>query len=173
MSHIWDMCGLAFGTKTDLHGFQCAVATLICVKAYERLKNCTPNRQALKYVKSFDFAKWSGDLRSFVGVGAEAMIEREKSEKKYDTASHAERIERIIGNWDAILEIIDEELPDSREIEKLLDSIGAPKTCAEIGTDPSILPMTFKAAKDIRFKYVLPHLRFDLGIIDEMAETLA
>ena len=38
----------------------------------------------------------------------------------------------------------------------------------EIGIDNKLLPMTFKASKDIRDKYVLPRLCWDLGIIDEI-----
>jgi len=34
--------------------------------------------------------------------------------------------------------------------------------------DKEILPKTFKSAKDIRDKYVLPRLCWDLGIIDEI-----
>jgi hypothetical protein len=43
-----------------------------------------------------------------------------------------------------------------------------PKTMAEIGIDDTILPLTFKSAKDIRDKYVLSRLCWDLGIIDEI-----
>ena len=38
----------------------------------------------------------------------------------------------------------------------------------EIGIDNKLLPMTFKAAKDIRDKYVLSRLCWDLGILDEI-----
>ena len=38
----------------------------------------------------------------------------------------------------------------------------------EIGLEEEILPLTFKSAKDIRDKYVLPRLCWDLGIIDEI-----
>ena len=54
------------------------------------------------------------------------------------------------------------------DIERLLDIIRAPKSIAEIGLDPSILPMSFHATKDIRDKYVLSRLCWDLGIIDEI-----
>jgi hypothetical protein len=43
-----------------------------------------------------------------------------------------------------------------------------PKSVNEIGIDGDILPETFKATKDIRDKYVLPRLCWDLGIIDEI-----
>ena len=39
---------------------------------------------------------------------------------------------------------------------------------AEIGLDEEILPLTFKASKDIRDKYVLSRLCWDLGIIDDI-----
>ena len=51
---------------------------------------------------------------------------------------------------------------------KHAEEVGMPKSMAEIGIDESILPMTFKAAKDIRDKYVLPRLCFDLGVIDDI-----
>ena len=41
-------------------------------------------------------------------------------------------------------------------------------TMEEIGISSEILPMTFKASKDIRDKYVLSRLTWDLGIIDEI-----
>ena len=40
----------------------------------------------------------------------------------------------------------------------------------EIGISEDILTLTFKSAKDIRDKYVLPRLCWDLGIIDEIVE---
>ena len=74
----------------------------------------------------------------------------------------------IIAKHNDILGIIEEELPTSAELEKLLDTIDAPKTMADINLDESILGMTVKASKDIRDKYVLPRLMWDLGILDEM-----
>ena len=65
-----------------------------------------------------------------------------------------------------------EELPAYAELNALMDTIGAPKCPAEINIDESLLPMTFKAAKDIRDKYVLPRLAWDLGILDELADSL-
>ena len=105
-------------------------------------------------------------MREFLGKGAESMIALEKKEQKYNLLSHKKRIDLIIEKWDEILKIIDEELPTVSDLERLLDTVGLPKTMEEIGIDNKLLPMTFKAAKDIRDKYVLPRLCWDLGIID-------
>lgn len=169
ISHIWDMRGLAFGTKTDLHGIQCAIGTLIAARVYEKLKKYSPDKEkALAYVKNFDVEKWNKALAEFVGGGAAAMTELEKKEQKYSAEKHRARLDKIIDNWAEIIKIINEEVPPSEEIERILDSIGAPKTCDEIEINKEILPMTFKASKDIRDKYVLSRLCWDLGIIDDI-----
>lgn len=169
LSHVWDMRGVSFGTPVDSHGTQCAIGTLLATRFYEKLKTITPNKEkALAYVRSFDYKSWSETLKAFLGKAAKSMIELEAKEKKYDVTAHAERLDRILANWDNILRIIDEELPSSAQIEALLDTIGAPKSMHEIGIDDALLPKTFHATKDIRDKYVLSRLCWDLGVIDEI-----
>ncbi|MBQ8802309.1 MAG: sn-glycerol-1-phosphate dehydrogenase [Tyzzerella sp.] len=168
-SHVWDMRALEFGTNMDLHGIQCAIGTLLASRLYEQIKEMTPDKEkALAYAKAFDYADWSSCLREFLGKSAEAMIALEAKERKYDPELHAERLEIILNKWDEILGIMGEELPSSAQIEKLLTDIDAPKTVEEIGLDSSSLGITFKATKDIRDKYVLSRLAWDLGVIDEL-----
>ena len=169
LSHIWDMRGVEFGTPVDLHGIQCAVGTLIAIRYYEKLKSIRPNREkALAYARGFDLAAWHERLRAFLGKGAESMIRLDETERKYDVLAHAKRLDIITEKWDELLKIIDDELPTSTELESLLDAIGAPKSMQDIGLESSLLPMTLAAAKDIRDKYVLPRLLWDIGVIDEI-----
>ena len=169
LSHIWDMRGEAFGTKTELHGIQCAVGTYIAVDLYEKIKKCKPDRErAVAYARSFCYSDWAKELSRFLGKGADAMIALERKEQKYDVARHAARIDRIISVWDEILKVIEEELPRLDRLTALYDSVGLPKSMKEIGIEEEILPMTFMAAKDIRDKYVLPRLAWDLGILDDI-----
>lgn len=168
-SHIWDMRGLEFGEPVDFHGIQCAIGTYIAANLYEKIKSITPDKEkAVKFVNEFDFNKWADELREFIGQGAEAMIELEAKEKKYDVNSHLERIDVIINNWERILGIIDEEIPSVSELEVIFKTINLPKEPSEIGIPNSLIPMTFKATKDIRDKYVLSRLAWDLGILDEI-----
>lgn len=172
ISHVWDMRGLALGTPTDSHGVQCAIGTLYCAKMYEKLRSVTPDREkALAYVERFDVENWYRELTAFMGSGGEAMVALDRKEQKYDKAKHATRLEKIIENWDGIRALI-AALPTAAQVENILDAIDAPKCAEDIGLPHSILPMTVKAAKDIRDKYVLSRLLWDLGILDEFAETL-
>lgn len=171
ISHVIDMRAAEFGTKAELHGIQCAVGTQIALRLYEKLKLFTPDREkALAYVRGFDLSAWHAQLRTLLGKASDSMITLEAKERKYDPTLHEKRLEIILKNWDGILKIMDEELPASRELEALLQTIGAPKTLSEIGTDDTMLPDIFKATKDIRDKYVLSRLCWDLGILDEIAE---
>ena len=96
------------------------------------------------------------------------MIALEEEEHKYDPAKHEARLEIILDNWDQILTIMDEELPAAKDVEALLDRIDAPKTLQDIGVPETLLPMIFRATKDIRDKYVLSRLAWDLGVLDTL-----
>ncbi len=171
ISHVLDMRGAEFGTPVELHGIQCAVGTRIAVQLYEKLKNITPDREkALSYVCTFDYEKWSDRLGQLLGKGAESMIALETKEKKYDPALHEKRLDVILRNWDEILRIMEVELPALSKLEALLDTMEMPKTLQEIGTPDEMLDVVFRATKDIRDKYVLSRLAFDLGILDELLQ---
>lgn len=169
ISHVLDMRGVEFDLPVELHGIQCAVGTRTAVALYEKLRKLTPDREkALAYAAAFDFSAWSEKLRQFLGKGAESMIALEAKEKKYDKAQHAIRLEKILANWDALLQIMEEELPNLQELDALYNAVGLPKTLGEIGVEDKLLPTIFRCTKDIRDKYVLSRLAWDLGVLDEM-----
>lgn len=168
-SHIWDMRGLEFGTKVDFHGIQCAVGTMYAAKIYEKIKNYVPNKEkAIKYVEDFDYKAYKQKLKDFIGRGADTMIQLEEKEQKYNVKKHGDRLGVIMKNWDNIVKVIQEEIPSVSELENIYKKINMPKTAKELGIDESIVPQTFEVTKDIRDKYVLSRLCWDLGIMDEM-----
>ena len=159
------MRGLSKGTPIDLHGTQTGIGSYIAIKLFERLKSITPNKnKALSSVKEFDFKKHAEFLIDFIGDGADKMIEQEEKEQKYNLSSHGARLDTIIGKWDEIIKITDDEIPDFKTIDKLYSSIGLCKMPSDIGIDNGIIFDTFIATKNIRDKYVLSRLAWDLGI---------
>jgi len=172
-SHVWDMRGLEFATKVDLHGIQCAMATVKAVKLYEKVMEITPDwEKANAYVKSFDLEDWNTQLRKFLGSSAETMIQLEKKEGKYRKDTHEARFRLIAENWEKILKILQEELPEYEELCKLVDAVGISRNLGDIGVSREDAKITFRATKDIRDKYVLSRLAWDLGILDELCELL-
>ena len=169
ISHVLDMRAVEFGTPMDLHGIQCAIGTRIAASMYEKLQTITPDREkALAHAAAFDYDAHQRLLRQLLGKGAESMIALEATEGKYDLVAHAARLEIILEHWDEILAIISQEIPPMQTLDLILDTIAAPKTLPEIGTHESLLPNIFRATKDIRDKYVLSRLAWDLGIEEEL-----
>ena len=172
-SHVWDMRSLQFGSKTDLHGIQCAMASYHAVRLYAALRNIVPDKEkAARSVAAFDYEHWKEQLRSFLGKSAETMIELEKKEGKYRKETHASRLDRILSSWPKILQILDEELPSEQELSSLLQTVHISPDLNTIGVDPECARMTFLATKDIRDKYVLSRLAWDLGISEELCALL-
>ena len=172
-SHVWDMRGVEFGTQVDLHGIQCAMATYHAIKLYEIVKTQTPDyEKANAYVTAFDQSAWEQTLREFLGKSSEAMIALEKKEGKYCKDTHPARFQMIAENWNTIVKIIEEELPSAEEIAKLLDTIGISTDLITLGVDTECARNTFKATKDIRDKYVLSRLAWDLGILEELTQQI-
>ena len=157
-----------FKTKVDLHGTQCAVATRLVAYLYHKVASLVPDREkALAFVNAFDYNDWAKTLKEFLGASADTMILLELKEGKYNVKAHAKRLEVIIEKWEEIVGIIKSEIPTGEQIDAILNEIGAPKTAKEIGIDCDLLT-TLKATKDIRDKYVLSRLAWDLGMLDEL-----
>ena len=100
------------------------------------------------------------------------MIAQEKKERKYDKSTHPARFAKIADNWDEILRILDQELPSYEQISHLMGVIGICEEPASIGVDRECARLTFQATKDIRDKYVLSRLAWDLGVLEELSQLL-
>lgn len=168
ISHICDMRAVEFNTPMDLHGIQCGVATLLSLRIYEKLRQIEkPDREkALAYAKSFRYEDWKVLLQKRLGKSAEAMIEIEAKEHKYDVALHEKRLEIILDKWEEIREVMNT-LPTADEVEALLRKIGAPTTLEELGFSKEDEKYAILMSKDIRDKYVGSRMLWDLGLLEE------
>lgn len=100
------------------------------------------------------------------------MIAGELKEGKYDPAKHRERLERILTSWDEILRLAST-LPRATELRAFFASIGHPVSGTELGLTTDDMREAFLAAKDIRDKYVLGRLLWDLGELETVSDALA
>lgn len=169
LSHLWDMRALAFGTPCDLHGLQCAAATYICACLWKSLPLTPPTRAlALAHAREYDNAAHNARLSSFLGAAAAPMIALEEKEGKRDPARHEERLSLILSHYDEILAIVKEELPEIEALSHLYATLGLPTSPPE----PSVLAESLYFAGDIRDKYVLSRLLWDLDLLDGVCASL-
>ncbi|UZQ84607.1 sn-glycerol-1-phosphate dehydrogenase [Thermoclostridium stercorarium] len=167
-SHLWDMRAIEFNTPSALHGIQCGVATVLCLRVYEFIARLVPDRKkACDFVNSFSLKEWNRFLAGFLGRSAEGLIELERKERKYNPESHAKRLDIIVNNWDEIVKIISEELPPAEQVEKYMKKLGMPTMPKELGFSDGEVQGAFLATKDIRDKYIGSRLLWDLELLDE------
>ncbi|MBR5295907.1 MAG: sn-glycerol-1-phosphate dehydrogenase [Clostridia bacterium] len=171
ISHVWEMRALERGEPYELHGLQCAVGTLVAARLYAKLLEVKPDREkALNHAKNYSIEEHNKALRAFLGTSAEPMIALEKKEKKYDPDLHEKRLEIILSSWEKIVSVIREEVPSPEALTALYKKISLPMTPEEIGIPAAITPDTFRFTGDIRDKYVLSRLLWDLGELEEFSE---
>lgn len=172
-SHLWDMRHLEFDTPKSLHGLQTGIGTILSLDIYDQIKKIVPDEaHARQYAQAFDLESWYEVIRSYLGKSGERLVELDKKERKYDKEAHAERLSRIINNWDQILRIIEEELPCAEELRKSYEIIGCPVSPVAIGISYCDTRRAFLLTKDIRFKYNASMLLWDLGKLEEVAQSL-
>ncbi|MBO4894149.1 MAG: sn-glycerol-1-phosphate dehydrogenase [Clostridia bacterium] len=172
-SHIWDMRNAEFGTPMDLHGIQCGIGTLLAVKGYNRLLSLSPDKEkAAEKFGSFDIDAWREKISGYLGSAGEQMIKNTRTCELYNGEKFNERIENICDNWNIIKEIVSEEIPRYETVLNILKTIKAPVSSDEIGIPSATNPLTFRMTKDIRDKYILSTLLFDMGLLDETAEDV-
>lgn len=163
-SHLWDMRALEFGTPWSLHGIQCGIGTALAVEKYEKLKTIKPDREkAMNHFGSFDYDGWFAKIKDYLGSAAEPILSGIASSDRYNAAKHEERLKKILAHFDDILRIAEEELPTAEEINAVLKKVGAPVSSEEIGIPAEENELTFRMTKDIRDKYILSTLLWDLG----------
>ena len=167
-SHIWDMRAAALGTPSSLHGIQCAIGTVKTLRGYEKLRAML---DAGVSPAPFDKDAWLKTLSDYMGAAGGQMLQNAKRCALYDPEAQKQRQENIKNHLFEILNVIDT-LPSYGEVSTLLRSLGAPVSPEEIGIPESETAVCFKATKDIRDKYILSSLAFDLGVLDQLAERI-
>ena len=172
-SHMWEMMALERGKPYDLHGIQVGLGTVLSLKLYEKLKQVKPDRaKAEAHMQAFDPAAWEREVHRIFGKTAGEILGIEAKTHKNDPGKHAQRLEKILENWDEILRIIDEELPDYETLYKLMAATGMPMRPSEIGVPMQDVVDAFVGARDVRDKYLSCSLIWDLGLTEEFAAYL-
>lgn len=172
-SHIWEMHSLMGRCPNELHGIQVGVGTVLTLRLFKWLRKETPDRaRALANAAAFDIVSWERAMRESFGPTAETVIEIERAVGKHDPVKHAARLERIIEHWDEIIAAMDEELPDYDAIVSLMKALQEPTQPRTLGLSDGEVISALRCSQEIRDKYILSRLLWDLGLLDEYCDRL-
>lgn len=173
ISHYWEMKFLLEGKAPVLHGTKVGVGTVLSCYIYNQLRNLKPDfAQACRKAKQFEPEKWEKTMHRMFGQAANGIIDLERKAAKNGIEGHTKRISQIERRWNEIVEIAKNEVPEAREIVKILESLGAPVYPSQIGVDKDLVFDSIIVAKEVRDRYTILQFLWDLGIAKEMAANI-
>lgn len=165
-SHLWEMEALRNGEHADLHGICVGVGLCLSLPMYDALRKHRPTREeADAAYAAFSQEEWEKEMREIFAGTADDVIEGEKTWGKNSPAKHGSRLNNLLSHWDEILKIMDEELPETEALIKTMRDIGIPTTPADLGLDDAATRRAFIGSREIRDKYILSSMLWDLGLL--------
>ncbi len=172
-SHGWEMMDLARGKLPELHGIQVGIGTLLTLKICEHLHSIRPTMEhAFAQADAFDPVKWEANIRRVFADTADGIIAMERKARKNDRDGRMQRARILTEHWDEILSIIDTTLPSYEQLYTLMKQVGAPTHPRQIGISDGDVIDAFICSRDIRDKYLVSSLLWDIGYMDESAGWL-
>lgn len=170
LSHFWEMRFLAEDRKALLHGTKVGVGTVLSIRMAEKLLNTPVDfAKAAAHAANFDWEHWAELVKKGYGPAADSVFALEETAKKNDPVEHAKRLSYIQSHWDELKEVIRQTLPSSQKVAELLKTLDGPVSPEEIGVESSLVEEAILLAKELRNRYTILQLLWDLGLLDEFA----
>lgn len=172
MSHYWEMMFEQAGKRPVPHGTQVGVGTVLILKLVEALRNTKVDFEAARAAaRAYDQTAWEGKIRMAYGPAAQGVIDMEAKARKNETSARLERIDAMEKNWAEITALL-EALPTSQTVMELLKSLDASYLPEQIEVDEAMLRNTFLYCKEVRARYTILQMVWDLGLLDALSEQV-
>ena len=172
MSHYWEMMFEQRGERPVPHGTQVSVGTVLVLKLVEALRRTEVDFDAARAAaKAYDPRVWEAEIREAYGPAADGILAMEAQARKNETEGRLRRIDTMEAHWDEIDALL-AALPSSESIMALLRSLESPCLPAEIGVDGKLLKNTFLYCKEVRARYTILQLVWDLGLLDSLSDQV-
>ena len=172
MSHYWEMMFEQQGKRPVPHGTQVGVGTVLVLKLVEQLRKSGVDFDAARAAaKAYDQAAWEENIRMAYGPAAQGVIDMEAKAQKNETTARLARIDAMEAHWEEIMALLTA-LPSSQEVMDLLRSLDSPCLPGEIDVDKELLRNTFRYCKEVRARYTILQMIWDLGLLDTLSDKV-
>ncbi len=170
LSHFWEMRYQMEGRKPVLHGIKVGIGLVTILKLYHQLAEEKIDFAAARK-KTRDKAAWEEEIRREYRDAAEGILKLEEKAGKNNEEDRQRRLDVMEANWPEICRIIRESLPATEEAERLLLSADAPVNPEQIGVSPDLTGTAVRLAKEVRDRFTVLQILWDLDLLDDYAET--
>ncbi len=173
ISHYWETIFEQRGDRPAPHGHQVGVGTILILKLTEELLRMEriDFENARKAAKLYDPEVWKKEIRRAYGPAAQGVIKIEEEAQKNETGRRLKRIDYMEKHWKELTELL-RELPSSGRIIELMTEMEAPCLPGQIGVDADLLRDTLVYCKEIRARYTILQMLWDLELLRPLTERL-
>ena len=172
MSHYWETILEQRGQRPAPHGAQVGVGTVLVLKAVELLLERKVDFDAARRAaEAYDPVKWREEIQRAYGPAAPGVIEMEEEAGRNASAGRLARTDTMERRWSEISALL-RTLPTSDYVADLLSGLGAPCRPEGIGIDRKLLKDTFLYCKEIRARYTILQMIWDLDLLDSISDQV-
>ena len=171
LSHFWEMRYLLENRPAVFHGAKVGIGTVIALKAYEYVASLNPDFSKIKNLDRESFDSWEANVKkAFLGASDE-IIALEKKAGKNACVNVAKRLDVIEAKWDEI-KALAASVRSSALIKDILLQLDAPTVPSDIGVEREMARQAIMYAKEIRDRYTVLQLLFDLGELENFTNMI-
>lgn len=168
LSHFWEMRYLLEERTPILHGTKVGIAAVLIAELYQYLLEEGLEPETIAKTAPPDGQNWVQDIKDVFLAAAPGVIRLEEEVQKNSVSSHKERIQVIAQHWTEITELL-ETLPPAEYMADLLQSVGAPARPWQVGIDGELVQRAILYAKEVRHRYTILQLLWDLDLLADYA----
>ena len=171
LSHFWEMRYLLEGREAVFHGTKVGIGTVITLKAYEYIARLNPDFAAIRQLPRKTADQWEAEIReAFLGA-SEEILALERKAGKNSPEKLAIRLDAIEANWEQIRALA-AATPKATVVRDILVSMDAPTQPAQIGVEKEMARQAICYAKELRDRYTVLQLLWDLGELEHFADQI-
>ena len=171
LSHFLEMRYIIEGRKAVFHGTKVGIGTIITLKAYDYASKLNPDFNKIKELKRTDFAKWEEQVKIAFMNASDEIIDLEKKSGKNDIKNINKRLGVIEEKWQEIKSLMGS-ITKPKEVKDFLERLNAPIYPHQIGVDKVMARQAITYAKEIRNRYTILQLLYDLGELDNFVDLV-
>jgi glycerol-1-phosphate dehydrogenase [NAD(P)+] len=171
ISHFIDMEAYAFGKPHDLHGCQVGVGTLTTALLYEKLQALDPASIDIDALVDAlpAWEAYEAGLRERFDTLFDAVVKHAKP--AYPSPEELRsRLTQLLDQWDTVMDEVRSTLRSEESLEDELRAAEAPVRFSDLGVDKDRAWRAIAHSKDIRNRYTILHLAWELGVLDAWAD---
>ena len=172
LSHFWEIRQLLEGKTALVHGTKVGIATVLMADLYQRLAAEGLDGQAVSELTMPATATWESEIKEVFREAAPEVLQLEEEVQKNSTSNWTRRIEVMAKRWPKIQEVL-EGVPSAQEVAELIRGVGGAADPSEVGIKADLVREAIIYAKEVRSRYTVLQLAWDLGLLADYAREMA